>query len=65
MNSRSAADHGTAALPATGQRAAAILSAVLALAFGAFLVYGTGFANPTTIHNAAHDARHAIAFPCH
>ncbi|MFQ5764049.1 MAG: CbtB domain-containing protein [Rhodospirillales bacterium] len=39
--------------------------AVLALLFGAFLVLGTGLAHPTTIHNAAHDARHAFAFPCH
>ena len=39
--------------------------AVLALLFGAFLVLGTGFANSTTIHNAAHDGRHALAFPCH
>jgi cobalt transporter subunit CbtB len=29
------------------------------------LVVGVGFAGPDTIHNAAHDARHAMAFPCH
>ena len=45
--------------------AARVLPAVLALVFGVFLVYGTGFAHPMTIHNAAHDARHAFAFPCH
>ena len=28
-------------------------------------VFGTGFAHPETIHNAAHDTRHAFAFPCH
>ncbi|HAD86775.1 MAG TPA: cobalt transporter [Rhodospirillaceae bacterium] len=39
--------------------------AVLALLFGVFLVFGTGFAHPETIHNAAHDTRHAFAFPCH
>jgi cobalt transporter subunit CbtB len=39
--------------------------AVLALLFGAFLVLGAGFAHSTTLHNAAHDARHAFAFPCH
>ena len=32
---------------------------------GAFLLIGVGFANPEIIHNAAHDARHANAFPCH
>jgi len=39
--------------------------AVLALMFGAFLVFGTGFAHPQTLHNAAHDTRHAFSFPCH
>ena len=32
---------------------------------GVFLLIGVGFANPDIIHNAAHDARHAHAFPCH
>ena len=32
---------------------------------GVFLLIGVGFANPDIIHNAAHDARHANAFPCH
>lgn len=39
--------------------------AILALLLGAFLVLGTGFAHSDIIHNAAHDARHAFAFPCH
>ena len=39
--------------------------ALAALLFGLFLVLGTGFAHSETIHNAAHDARHAFAFPCH
>jgi cobalt transporter subunit CbtB len=33
--------------------------------FGIFLVFGTGFAQPTSMHNAAHNTRHANAFPCH
>lgn len=36
----------------------------LALA-GAMLVYVSGFAQPDLVHNAAHDARHAFATPCH
>ena len=39
--------------------------ALLALLFGGFLIFGVGFANSATIHNAAHDGRHALAFPCH
>jgi len=41
------------------------LPAVFALVFGAFVVFGVGFAHPAAVHNAAHDARHAFAFPCH
>lgn len=50
---------------ATGQRAAVVLTAVLAVAFGAFLVFGSGFAYSSTLHSVAHDARHALVFPCH
>ena len=32
---------------------------------GVFLLIGVGFAQPDILHNAAHDARHAFAFPCH
>ncbi len=42
------------------------LQAIIAAALiGAFLVFGAGFANSATLHGAAHDSRHAIAFPCH
>lgn len=37
---------------------------VLALVGVAFL-FLAGFASPELVHNAAHDARHAFAFPCH
>ncbi len=46
--------------PATGT-----LVAFAAMLLGSVLVYGVGFASPATIHNAAHDARHAFSFPCH
>ncbi len=46
-------------------KSTAVLPAVLAIIFGIFLVLGAGFAQPTSMHNAAHDTRHANAFPCH
>lgn len=46
-------------------RSGAVASALLAFVLGAFLVLGTGFAHSDAIHNAAHDSRHAFAFPCH
>ncbi len=48
----------------TGARAAWV-PAVLAFLLGTFFLYGAGFAQPDALHNAAHDARHAFAFPCH
>jgi cobalt transporter subunit CbtB len=41
-----------------------------ALGFGSLLVglglvYFVGFAPLMAVHNAAHDTRHASAFPCH
>lgn len=41
------------------------LPAIAALVFGAFIVLGAGFANSSTVHDVAHDVRHAHAFPCH
>ena len=46
-------------------RSGAVASALLALVLGTFLVLGTGFAHSDAIHDAAHDSRHAFAFPCH
>lgn len=39
--------------------------ALVALLFGGFLILGVGFANSAAIHDAAHDGRHALGFPCH
>lgn len=39
--------------------------AALVFVMGAFLIFGTGFAAPQALHDAAHDARHAMSFPCH
>jgi cobalt transporter subunit CbtB len=38
---------------------------LFAVVLGAFVILGVGFAAPAAIHNAAHDVRHAYAFPCH
>lgn len=47
------------------ERSRAITSSVLAVLFGVFLIFGAALAQPNAIHNAAHDARHSLAFPCH
>ncbi|MBC8267221.1 MAG: CbtB-domain containing protein [Rhodospirillaceae bacterium] len=42
-----------------------IKARVLALIFGTVILFSVGFAYSTPVHNAAHDTRHALAFPCH
>jgi cobalt transporter subunit CbtB len=42
-----------------------VVQAVLAMALGLFVVGMVGFSHITAVHNAAHDVRHANAFPCH
>lgn len=37
----------------------------MALLLGGFMVLGIGFAQSEAVHNAAHDTRHALTFPCH
>ena len=32
---------------------------------GLSLVWAAGFANASALHDAAHDQRHAVGFPCH
>jgi len=42
------------------------LAAILFAAFlGAGLIFVAGFVDAATIHDAAHDTRHSIGFPCH
>lgn len=52
-----------------GVRAAARSETLIAAAFaallGVFLVWGVGFSPIDVLHNAAHDTRHSMAFPCH
>lgn len=56
------AAHASAGLAdLSGRLGQAGLLALLGLAF----LFITGFAGADVLHNAAHDARHAFAFPCH
>ncbi|MDD9717294.1 CbtB-domain containing protein [Dinoroseobacter sp. PD6] len=38
---------------------------VAAMAAGLLLLFLSGYAQATILHDAAHDQRHAMAFPCH
>ena len=47
------------------ERTATVAAALLAAVFGGFLLWGVGFAHADLIHNATHNTRHSLAFPCH
>jgi cobalt transporter subunit CbtB len=49
------------ALPSTQRLTIGIISLFL----GSFIVFGVGLAQDPRMHNAAHDTRHSIGFPCH
>src|SRR5262249_34919103 len=55
----------TAPVASTTQRSEALRAAAVALLLGLGLIFLTGFAYPEVIHNAAHDTRHGLSFPCH
>lgn len=45
--------------------AARALAITFAALLGVFVIGGVGFSHMAVMHNAAHDVRHANAFPCH
>jgi cobalt transporter subunit CbtB len=53
---------GSAAAALTLSRAVPIFAAAL---LGIFIIGGVGFSHIEAVHNAAHDYRHSMAFPCH
>ena len=42
-----------------------LAAGTVALLLGMFMLIGVGFAGSEILHNAAHDTRHALTFPCH
>jgi cobalt transporter subunit CbtB len=42
-----------------------VLPRVIAAAIGVFIVGMVGFSQMSVAHNAGHDYRHSMAFPCH
>jgi len=46
-------------------RASTIVAALFVALFGVSLIWAAGFTNADALHNAAHDSRHSLVFPCH
>jgi cobalt transporter subunit CbtB len=65
MNSEAMKLQARSVTGAADVRAQARRVALVAGLLGVALVYTVGFASPQFIHDAAHDSRHALSFPCH
>ena len=63
MNQQSLSNARPLALSAA--RAEILKAAFVALFLGIGLVYLVGFSHSDTAHDAAHDTRHSLSFPCH
>ena len=46
-------------------RQSRLMQLALAGLLGVFIVGFVGFSHLDVVHNAAHDYRHSMAFPCH
>ncbi len=42
-----------------------VAAGAICVFLGAVMVFAAGFSHVSVAHNAAHDTRHAIGFPCH
>lgn len=44
---------------------AALTGVLVGGLLGVFMILGVGLLGAEVIHNAAHDVRHGLSFPCH
>jgi cobalt transporter subunit CbtB len=54
-----------ASQPTLSRISARAIPAIAAILVGLALFFTTGFAWPSTLHDATHDTRHALGLPCH
>jgi cobalt transporter subunit CbtB len=55
----------TAVLAAETTLASRAIQITTAALLGLVVIAGAGFVQISTVHNAAHDYRHSMGFPCH
>jgi cobalt transporter subunit CbtB len=49
----------------TSERTQALLAVLFMAVLGGGLMFAAGHAQSATLHDTAHDMRHATGFPCH
>ncbi|MCU0802683.1 MAG: CbtB-domain containing protein [Rhodobacteraceae bacterium] len=47
------------------EKTTALLSVLFMAVLGGAILFAAGHAQSATLHDAAHDIRHATGFPCH
>jgi cobalt transporter subunit CbtB len=55
----------TATLAAETTLASRAIQITAAALLGIVVIVGAGFVQLSSVHNAAHDYRHSMGFPCH
>lgn len=55
----------TIAKTRASEKTSALLSVLGMVLLGLTIVFAAGHAQTATLHDAAHDVRHATGFPCH
>jgi len=55
----------TSARPLPAAAGSRLIPALAAVLLGLVLVGGAGFVQAESLHEAAHDTRHAFGLPCH
>ena len=49
----------------TNDKATALMAVLFMAVLGGAILFAAGHAQSATLHDAAHDVRHATGFPCH
>jgi cobalt transporter subunit CbtB len=57
--------HNTLSSPTRADALTRAWQSAVAALLGAFIVLAVGFAGLPQLHDAAHDTRHTLNFPCH
>ncbi len=55
----------TKTIAATRSLSQRAVAGMICLFLGSAIVFAVGLSQVSAAHNAAHDTRHAIGFPCH
>jgi cobalt transporter subunit CbtB len=59
------AQAGANGVAVAASRSDRLAAAAIAALLGLGVIWGLGFSHMPALHNAAHDTRHSMAFPCH